>query len=58
MCMFEGESPLLLQATRGVDANRNVLAVILASCEVFDVLEVSYGPRGKLGIVSRKHISL
>lgn len=57
MCVFEGEPALLLQAPSSVNANRDVLAVVLASREVFDVLEVSNGPCGKLGIVSRRLVS-
>jgi hypothetical protein len=46
--MLKGESTLLLKTTSSIDADRNVLAIILAFCEGLNIFEISDSPCRKL----------
>ena len=40
--------PLLLETSGSIDSNRDLLAVILSLCKVFNVFKVSEGPGEQL----------
>lgn len=57
MRMIEGKSPLLFETSSGVNTDWNVLSVVFAFSEGFDILEISYSPSSKLATVSERDSS-
>ena len=50
MSTFESKSSLLFEALRGINANRDTLALVLAFGHSLNVFEVANSPRKKLDL--------
>ena len=55
--MIEGKSALLFETSCGVDTDWNVLPIVFAFSEGFDIFEISYCPSSKLATVSERDSS-